>query len=262
MWLAHRLSCPEACGITPDQGLTPWSLPWRADSQPQDCQGSPCDDTCYPLWDLEGDLLLRFTQLGAGAAEGWERGGLDRQEGCEKQRGPGKTLRGEHKAARRWGAEAFSPPKASKPDWARGFHLYPRVPTMALRLSRGSCLAHASFPAWGRLLSHPVWAEGVVHKDSSEAWEGTAEGTSAGPEKGASHWGCWQHLGPGGQALWRVQAWPPTLGEAWGSHPPLSGSPCSHRQNQLADTGRRFSDGSPTPPAASSNKTVSGCPTQ
>lgn len=154
MWLAHRLSCPEACGVTPDQGLTPWSLPWRADSQPQDCQGSPCDDTRYPLWDLEGDLLLRFTQLGAGAAEGWESGGLDRQEGCEKQRGPGKTLRGEHKAARRWGAEAFSPSKASKPDWARGFHLYPRGPTMALRLSRGSCLAHASFPAWGRLLSH------------------------------------------------------------------------------------------------------------
>lgn len=111
MWLAHRLSCPEACGITPDQGLTPWSLPWRADSQPQDCQGSACDDTRYPLWDPEGDLLLRFTQLGAGAAEGWERGALDRQEGREKQRGPGETLRGEHKAARQWGAEAFSPPK-------------------------------------------------------------------------------------------------------------------------------------------------------
>lgn len=79
LWLAHRVSCPEACGITPDQGLTPWSLHWQADSQPQDYQGSPCDDTCYPLWDPEGDLLLRFTQLGAWAAEGWGRGALDRR---------------------------------------------------------------------------------------------------------------------------------------------------------------------------------------
>ena len=55
--------------------------------------------------------MLRFTQLGAWAAEGWGRGGLDRQEGREEQRGPGKTLRGEHKAARRWGAEALSAPK-------------------------------------------------------------------------------------------------------------------------------------------------------
>ena len=204
MWLAHRLSCPEACGITPDQGLTPWSLPWRADSQPQDCQGSACDDTRYPLWDPEGDLLLRFTQLGAGAAEGWERGALDRQEGREKQRGPGETLRGEHKAARQW-ERRHSPHQSLKARLGQRLPPLPPErpagPTMALRLSRGSCLAHASFPAWGRLLSHPVWAEGVIHKDSSEAWEGTAEGTSAGPEKGASHWGCWQHLGPGGRAL-------------------------------------------------------------
>ena len=60
----------------------------------------------------------------------------------------------------------------------------------------------------------------------------------------------------------RVQAWPPARGEAWGSQPPLSGSTCPHRQNQMADTDRCFSNGSLTPLAASSNKTVSGCPTQ
>lgn len=90
--------------------------------------------------------------------------------------------------------------KAPKPDWAKGFYLCPRrgrpVPS-GLEALRGSYLAHASFLAWGRLLSHPVWAEGVVLQDSSEAWEGMAEGISAGPEHGASHWGCCQRLGPG-----------------------------------------------------------------
>ena len=29
---AHRLSCPEACGIFPDQGLNLSPLQWQADS--------------------------------------------------------------------------------------------------------------------------------------------------------------------------------------------------------------------------------------
>ena len=42
MWasvvVAHRLSCPEAHGIFPDQGSNPCSLHWQADSQPLDHQ--------------------------------------------------------------------------------------------------------------------------------------------------------------------------------------------------------------------------------
>ena len=39
--VAHRLSCPTACGIFPDQGLNPCPLHWQADSQPLCHQGSP-----------------------------------------------------------------------------------------------------------------------------------------------------------------------------------------------------------------------------
>ena len=35
------LSCPEACGIFPDQGSNPWHLHGKEDSEPQDHQGSP-----------------------------------------------------------------------------------------------------------------------------------------------------------------------------------------------------------------------------
>ena len=36
--LAHGLSCPEACGILPEQGCNPCPLHWQADSQPLDLQ--------------------------------------------------------------------------------------------------------------------------------------------------------------------------------------------------------------------------------
>ena len=39
--VAHGLSCSEACGIFPDQGLNPCPLHWQADSQPLRHQGSP-----------------------------------------------------------------------------------------------------------------------------------------------------------------------------------------------------------------------------
>ena len=39
--VAQGLSCPEACGISPDQGSNPWPLHWQADSQPLDQQRSP-----------------------------------------------------------------------------------------------------------------------------------------------------------------------------------------------------------------------------
>ena len=38
--VAHRLSCPTACGIFPDQVLNPCLLHWQADSLPLDHQGS------------------------------------------------------------------------------------------------------------------------------------------------------------------------------------------------------------------------------
>ena len=37
----HGLSCPEACGIFPDQGSNPRLLHWQVDSKPLDNQGSP-----------------------------------------------------------------------------------------------------------------------------------------------------------------------------------------------------------------------------
>ena len=39
--VAHGPSCSAACGIFPDQGSNPCSLPWQADSQPLRHQGSP-----------------------------------------------------------------------------------------------------------------------------------------------------------------------------------------------------------------------------
>ena len=40
-WLAHGLSCPEACGIFPDQGSNPCPLHWQAGSHALYHQGSP-----------------------------------------------------------------------------------------------------------------------------------------------------------------------------------------------------------------------------
>ena len=39
--LVHRLICPAACGIFPDQGLNPCLLYWQADSSPLRHQQSP-----------------------------------------------------------------------------------------------------------------------------------------------------------------------------------------------------------------------------
>jgi len=39
--VAHRLSCFEACGISPDRGSNPYLLHWQANSLPLSHQGSP-----------------------------------------------------------------------------------------------------------------------------------------------------------------------------------------------------------------------------
>ena len=39
--VARGLSCPEACGIFPNQGSNPCPLHWQVDSYPPDHQGSP-----------------------------------------------------------------------------------------------------------------------------------------------------------------------------------------------------------------------------
>ena len=45
--VAHRLSCPVACGIFPDQGSNPCPLNWQADSYPLGHQGSPLHISYY-----------------------------------------------------------------------------------------------------------------------------------------------------------------------------------------------------------------------
>ena len=40
VFVAQGLSCSEACGIFPGQGLNPCTLHWQADSYPLHCQGS------------------------------------------------------------------------------------------------------------------------------------------------------------------------------------------------------------------------------
>ena len=39
---AHGLSCSAVCGVLPDQGSSPWLLPWQVDSLPPSPQGRPC----------------------------------------------------------------------------------------------------------------------------------------------------------------------------------------------------------------------------
>ena len=39
--VAHGLSGPTTCGVFPDQGWNLCPLPWQADSEPLDHQGSP-----------------------------------------------------------------------------------------------------------------------------------------------------------------------------------------------------------------------------
>ena len=41
--VAHRLSCPAACGIFPDQVLNPWPLHWQEESLPL-CHPGNCED--------------------------------------------------------------------------------------------------------------------------------------------------------------------------------------------------------------------------
>ena len=66
--LVHGHSCPEACGIFPDQGSNLCPLHWRADSQPLDHQGSPqlvlvnllplsCSSP-FPLYIVNGQVIL------------------------------------------------------------------------------------------------------------------------------------------------------------------------------------------------------------
>ena len=69
--------------------------------------------------------MLRFTQLGAGAAEGWERGGLDRRGGLRSSGAQGRPER-RAQGCQAVGSGGILPTKASKPDWAKGFHLYPQ----------------------------------------------------------------------------------------------------------------------------------------
>ena len=45
----HGLSCPEAYGIFPDQGLNPCPLHWQVDSSPLDHQGSPIGIFCIRI---------------------------------------------------------------------------------------------------------------------------------------------------------------------------------------------------------------------
>ena len=48
--VVHRLSCPMACGIFPDQGLNPEHLHWEADFYSLDGQVSPrlfCFSECF-----------------------------------------------------------------------------------------------------------------------------------------------------------------------------------------------------------------------
>ena len=44
----HRLGCPRACGIFPNQGENPGPLHGQEDSSPLDCQGSPVHLFLFP----------------------------------------------------------------------------------------------------------------------------------------------------------------------------------------------------------------------
>ena len=59
--VAHRLSCPAAYGILPDQGLNPCPLHCQADSQPLEHQGSPFLNS----WGLyySTNILIQFWVL-------------------------------------------------------------------------------------------------------------------------------------------------------------------------------------------------------
>ena len=53
--VAHRLSCPEACGIFLDQGLNPCLLHWQEDSLPLSHQGIPLS-----LFKWDSNFSFRF----------------------------------------------------------------------------------------------------------------------------------------------------------------------------------------------------------
>ena len=66
--VVHRLRCPMACGIFPDQGSNLWPLHWWVDSYPLDHQGSPwlplsLRQMRVPQQDLMGTVLLLGVKL-------------------------------------------------------------------------------------------------------------------------------------------------------------------------------------------------------
>lgn len=93
---------------------------------------------------------------------------------------------------------------------------------MALRLSRGSCLAHDPFlpgeasepPGLGQRV-RPIRTALRPGKGRLRALLQAQRREQVTGDVALS-WS-WEAKPP-----LRVQAWPPTLGEAWGSHPPLS----------------------------------------
>ena len=177
---------------------------------------------CYSLWDPGADLLLRFTQPGARTRQ---------QEGREERWSPGKTLRSERKAAGR--GQRRHPPHQS-PRAGLGQTLPPppggRPAPSGLGAPGGS--SWATLPFLPRVGFWTTWSGQRV----------SSTRTAPGPGKGRLRAllkarGREQVTGDAGSVLVReaepserVQAWPPTRGEARGSHPPLSGSACPHWQ--------------------------------
>ena len=234
----------------PRPGTDP-TVPCRqGDSQSQDCQGSPCDDPCYSLWDPEGDFLLRFTQPGARTRQ---------KEGREERRGPGKTLRGKRKAAG-WREQRHPPHQSPKAG------LVQRLPPPRGGRPVPSGLEAPGGSSWATLPFLPggdFWATWSGQRVSSTR-------TAPGPGKGQLRallkarrreqvtGGAGSILVREAEPSERVQAWPPTRGEAREATLPSLGLRVPTGKN----TDWCFSSGFPIPLAGSSNKTVSGCPTQ
>ena len=58
--VVHRLSCSEACGLLPDQGLNPCSLHWHVDSYPLYHRGSPLFMYFKSSHTMESNLDISF----------------------------------------------------------------------------------------------------------------------------------------------------------------------------------------------------------
>ena len=68
--VAHGLSCPTTCGIFPDQELNLCPLPWQADSEPLDHQGSPVGlffdlscVSCFYVLEMNSLLIASFANI-------------------------------------------------------------------------------------------------------------------------------------------------------------------------------------------------------